>query len=198
GWEKSQDELARAQDDASVAWRAALVQRVARKPVGDVVIVNVNVFDSETGKLLRNRAVTLHGNRIASVAEDTGADAGGAERIDGAGGTLLPGLWDMHVHVSDDDGLLNIAAGVTTVRDLANDTDELEARRKRFDSGIEVGPRVIAAGFMDGPGPYQAPTKVLVDTEQKVHDAIARYAALGYPQIKVYSSIKPELVPVII
>ena len=198
GWEKSQDELARAQDDASVAWRAALVQRVARKPVGDVVIVNVNVFDSETGKLLRNRAVTLHGNRIASVAEDTGADAGGAERIDGGGGTLLPGLWDMHVHVSDDDGLLNIAAGVTTVRDLANDTDELEARRKRFDSGIEVGPRVIAAGFMDGPGPYQAPTKVLVDTEQKVHDAIARYAALGYPQIKVYSSIKPELVPVII
>jgi hypothetical protein len=198
GWEKSQDELARAQDDASVAWRAALVQRVARKPAGDVVLRNVNVFDSATGKLLRNRAVTLHGNRIASVAEDTGAEAGGAERIDGGGGTLLPGLWDMHVHVGDDDGLLNIAAGVTTVRDLANDTDELEARRKRFDSGIEVGPRVIAAGFMDGPGPYQAPTKVLVDTEQKVHDAIARYAALGYPQIKVYSSIKPELVPVII
>ena len=104
----------------------------------------------------------------------------------------------MHVHVGDDDGLLNIAAGVTTVRDLANDTDELEARRKRFDSGLEIGPRVIAAGFMDGPGPFQAPTKVLVDTEQKVHDAIARYAALGYPQIKVYSSIKPELVPVII
>jgi imidazolonepropionase-like amidohydrolase len=104
----------------------------------------------------------------------------------------------MHVHVSDDDGLLNIAAGVTSVRDLANDTDELEARRKRYDSGVEIGPRVIAAGFMDGPGPYQAPTKVLVDTEQKVHEAIARYAALGYPQIKVYSSIKPELVPVII
>lgn len=198
GWEKSQDELARAQDDASVAWRAALVQRVARKPAADVVFRHVNVFDSDSGKLLRNRAVTLHGNHIAAVAADTGVATGGAEQIDGGGGTLLPGLWDMHVHVSDDDGLLNIAAGVTTVRDLANDTDELEARRKRFDSGIEIGPRVIAAGFMDGPGPYQGPTKVLVDTEQKVHDAIARYAALGYPQIKVYSSIKPELVPVII
>ena len=83
GWEKSQDELARAQDDASVAWRAALVQRIARKPAADIVFENVNVFDSETGKLLRNRAVTLHGNRIASVTEDTGADTGGAERIDG-------------------------------------------------------------------------------------------------------------------
>ncbi len=197
GWEKSLEELARAQDDASVAWRAALAKQLARKPAGDVVIVNVNVFDSETGKLVRDRVVTLHGNRIASVGA-AGSAGVGAETIDGGGGTLLPGLWDMHVHVSDDDGLLNIAAGVTSVRDLANDTDELEARRKRYDSGVEIGPRVIAAGFMDGPGPYQAPTKVLVDTEQKVHEAIARYAALGYPQIKVYSSIKPELVPVII
>ncbi|HEY3173038.1 MAG TPA: amidohydrolase family protein [Thermoanaerobaculia bacterium] len=197
GWEKSQEELARAQDEASIQWRGGLAQRISRKPATDVVFHNVNVFDAETGKLLRNRVITLHGNRIASVgSSDTGA--GGAERIDGGGGTLLPGLWDMHVHVSDDDGLLNIAAGVTSVRDLANDTDELEARRKRYDAGIEIGPRVIAAGFMDGPGPYQGPTKVLVETEQKVHDAIARYAALGYPQIKVYSSIKPELVPVII
>jgi len=197
GWEKSQEQLVSAQDEASVQWRAALAQRIARKPAADVVFHNVNVFDAETGKLLRNRVVTVHGNRIASV-DGSATPGGNVERIDGGGGTLLPGLWDMHSHVSDDDGLLNIAAGVTSVRDLANDTDELEARRKRYDSGIEIGPRVIAAGFMDGPGPYQGPTKVLVDTEQKVHDAIARYAALGYPQIKVYSSIKPELVPVII
>ncbi len=197
GWEKSLEELAVAQDESSIQWRTGLAKRISRKPASDLVFHNVNVFDSETGKVLRNRVVTVHGNRIAAVATSDTAGAG-AERIDGGGGMLLPGLWDMHTHVSDDDGLLNIAAGVTTVRDLANDTDELEARRKRFDSGVEIGPRVIAAGFLDGPGKYQAPTKVLVDTEQKVHDAIARYAALGYPQIKVYSSIKPELVPVII
>jgi amidohydrolase family protein len=197
GWEKSVEELATAQDESSVQWRAGLAKRISRKPVTDVVFHNVHVFDSETGQLLRDRVVTIHGNRIAAVASSDKAGAG-AERIDGGGGTLLPGLWDMHTHVSDDDGLLNIAAGVTSVRDLANDTDELEARRKRYDSGVEIGPRVIAAGFMDGPGPYQGPTKVLVDTEQKVHEAIAMYAALGYPQIKVYSSIKPELVPVII
>lgn len=197
GWEKSQKELVGAQEEAGVQWRAGLAERLARKPAADVVIHNVNVFDSETGKLLRDRVVTIHGNRIASVSSSESSETN-VERIDGGGGTLLPGLWDMHAHVGDDDGLLNIAAGVTSVRDLANDTEELEARRKRFDSGKEIGPRVIAAGFMDGPGPYQGPTKVLVDTEQKVHDAIARYASLGYPQIKIYSSIKPELVPVII
>ena len=200
GWEKSQEELARIQDESSIRWRTSLAQKLARKPAGDVAISNVSVFDSETGKLLRDRDVTIRGNRIVAVeASGTTAKAtSNAERIDGGGGTLLPGLWDMHVHIGGDDGLLNIAAGVTSVRDLANDTDELEARRKRYDSGVEIGPRVIAAGFMDGPGPYQGPTKVLVDTESKVHEAIARYAALGYPQIKVYSSIKPELVPVII
>jgi imidazolonepropionase-like amidohydrolase len=51
---------------------------------------------------------------------------------------------------------------------------------------------------MDGPGPYAGPTKVLVDTEEEARAAVDRYADLGYEQIKIYSSIKPELVPAII
>jgi cytosine/adenosine deaminase-related metal-dependent hydrolase len=197
GWEKSQEKLLDAQDQASTHRRAALAQRIASKPESDVVFHNVNVFDSEAAKLLRNQDVTVHGNRIVSVAPSVDP-TGDVELVDGSGRTLLPGFWDMHTHIADNDGLLHVAAGVTSVRDLANDTETLEARRKRYDSGIEIGPRVIAAGFMDGPGPYQGPTKVLVDTEREARDAVARYAALGYPQIKVYSSIKPELVPVII
>ena len=54
------------------------------------------------------------------------------------------------------------------------------------------------AGFLDGPGPYAGPTKVLVDNPQEAEKAIDRYKTLGYEQIKVYSSIKPELVPAII
>jgi len=81
---------------------------------------------------------------------------------------------------------------------LANDTEQLEARRARIEKGEEIGTRIVAAGFMDGPGPYQGPTKVLVSTPEEVRAAVERYASLGYPQIKMYSSIKPELVPVII
>src|SRR6185503_18601197 len=60
------------------------------------------------------------------------------------------------------------------------------------------GPRITMRGFMDGRGPYTGPTKVFVDTEAEARSAIDNYAKLGYEGIKVYSSIKPELVPIII
>jgi (2Fe-2S) ferredoxin len=54
------------------------------------------------------------------------------------------------------------------------------------------------AGFLDGPGPFAGPTKVLVSTDSAARAWIDRYAAMGYVQTKVYSSIKPELVPAIV
>jgi len=110
----------------------------------------------------------------------------------------MPGLWDMHVHVSPGDGLLHMSCGVTSVRDLANDTDFLMQTRSRFDAGTEIGPRVVMAGFIDGRGPYQGPTKVFADTEEEAKTAIDNYAKMGYVQIKVYSSLKPELLPKIV
>jgi hypothetical protein len=111
---------------------------------------------------------------------------------------LLPGLWDMHVHLGDwDDGLLHMAAGVTTVRDMANDVEHLQELVPKFDSGALIGPRVLRAGFIDGRGPYQGPTKVFADTPEEAKSDVERYRSLGYVQIKVYSSLKPELVPVI-
>lgn len=111
-----------------------------------------------------------------------------------AGHTLLPGLWDMHTHISRTHGLLHLAGGVTTVRDLANDTDELIETKKLYDTDAVLGPRIILAGFMDGSGKYTGPTKVVVDTEEQAVAAMNRYVELGYEQIKLYSSIKPELV----
>src|SRR5262249_38668645 len=109
----------------------------------------------------------------------------------------LPGLWDMHVHLSPNDGLLHLAAGVTSVRDLANDNDALLKMKHDFDAGTEIGPRVTMRGFMDGRGPYAGPTKVFVDTEAEARTAIDYYAKNGYDGVKVYSSLKPELVPFI-
>jgi imidazolonepropionase-like amidohydrolase len=84
------------------------------------------------------------------------------------------------------------------VRDLANDIDKLADLRQRWGAGRAIGPRIFPAGFLDGPGPYAGPTKVLVDDEAQVQSALDRYAHLGYEQIKVYSSIRPELLPVIV
>ena len=164
-----------------------------------LVFVHANLFDSDSAQMLPNRTVVITGNRITAVGADGQVPLPkNAETIDAAGKTLMPGLWDMHVHVAPGDGLLHMACGVTSVRDLANDTDALLQMRSRFDAGAEIGPRVVMAGFIDGRGPYQGPTKVFADTEEEAKAAIDNYAKLGYIQIKVYSSLKPELLPKIV
>jgi cytosine/adenosine deaminase-related metal-dependent hydrolase len=196
GWESTAEALAKAQDDITNQRSASLAKTLAHKPAGPLAFVHANLFDSATASVRRNATVVIDGNKISAVGGDGKVSVPqGAEVVDATGKMLMPGLWDMHVHVQPNDGLLNMAAGVTSVRDLANDTDRLLEMRGRFDNGTEIGPRVVMAGFLDGRGPYAGPTKVFADTEQEAKDDIEKYAKLGYVQIKIYSSIKPELVP---
>jgi len=198
GWEKAAASLMTVQDRVAQARAAELAGKLAHRPPNGILFKHANIFDSESGKIIENQDVFVSGNRIKSVAPSNSVDVANAEVIDATGKTLLPGLWDMHAHVADNDGLLNLAAGVTTVRDLANDTETLLARRKRIEEGKEIGTRIVIAGIIDGRGPYQGPTKVLVSTEEEARAAVKKYKELGYVQIKIYSSVKPELVPAII
>lgn len=200
GWENFVDDIIKVQETADQARGGELAKKLMHKPTEKVAFVHVNVFDAESGKIVPDQTVVIAGNKIESVGGANGPTrfAEGAEVIDGKGKTLLPGLWDMHAHVQDNDGILNLAAGVTTVRDLANDTEGLLARKKRIEEGKEIGTRIVLAGIIDGPGPFQGPTKVLAGTEEEARAAVDNYAKLGYVQIKVYSSVKPELVPAIV
>ena len=110
----------------------------------------------------------------------------------------MPGLWDMHAHYQGGyEGLIRLACGVTTVRDLANDADALAARSADIEAGRDIGPRIVKAGFIDGRSEFSGPTKVFADTEAEAAAAVDRYAKIGYEQIKIYSSVNPALVPVI-
>ena len=168
------------------------------RPAGPVAITNVALFDAARRSMQRGMTVVVEGQRIAMVAPTAASTIpAGATIIDGSGKTLLPGLWDMHVHLnSDSDGLLHLATGVTGVRDMGNNPDELGPRTANFDSLALVGPRVVAAGFIDGPGPLAGPFKMYAETPEELRTHIAYYAGRGYPQIKLYSSLKPELVKV--
>jgi len=199
GWEATGKTLQEAQDKAAHARAADLAAKLAHPAPNGIVFAHATLFDAESAQLLNDQTVVIAGNRIQSVGASTQiATPAGVEVIDAAGKTLLPGLWDMHAHVGDPDGLLNLAAGVTTVRDLANDIETLLARRKRIEEGKEIGTRIVLAGVIDGPGPFQGPTKVLVSTPEEARAAVDNYLRLGYVQIKIYSSVKPELVPAII
>jgi Amidohydrolase family len=199
GWETAQPDLIKAQQAADSVRQSTLARTLARRPTAPVVFRHADLFDADSARIRARTTVVVTGNRITAVGPDGRiAVPAGAEIVDATGKTILPGMWDMHVHTGDDDGLLHLAAGVTSVRDMANDVDELQVRRRRWDDGSLLGPRLLMAGFLDGPGPFAAPTKVLVSTDSEARAWIDRYAAMGYVQTKVYSSIKPELVPAIV
>jgi imidazolonepropionase-like amidohydrolase len=198
GWEGAIETLREVEERADDAWARDLATRLAHRPEGPLALVGAAVFDPRTGETLAGRTVVIEGDRIAAVGPDGEVPVpAGATRIDATGKTLLPGLWDMHAHLSEVDGPLNLAAGVTSVRDLANDVAQVTGYRATWDAGEALGPRVVLGGFLDGPGPFAGPTKALVATEEEALAWIERYHELGYEQIKVYSSLDPALLPAI-
>ncbi|HEX3582290.1 MAG TPA: amidohydrolase family protein [Thermoanaerobaculia bacterium] len=186
-------QLVKAQDEWHAKVTRSMSAKLTHKPKGGgIVITNARLFDPATGKLTPNAMIVIRGNKVESI---SGPDVPSFEHIDAGNRVVIPGLWDMHTHNGDDDGMLNIANGVTSVRDLGNDIDTILNLKKEWESGEAVGPRVVLAGLVDGPGPYAGPTKMLVSNEDEARAAIDKYASLGFEQLKIYSSVKPELVP---
>jgi imidazolonepropionase-like amidohydrolase len=192
-------ELVAAQDQVLRERQEARARSLARRPDAPVAFRGVRLYDAAARTFADAMTVVVRDRHIAAVGPAaTVAIPDGTQIVDGQGGTLLPGLIDMHVHIAaDSDGLIDIAAGVTSVRDLGNDLDTLRARREAFASGRLIGPRIFMAGLVDGPGPQAGPTRLLISTPEEARQAVATLADAGIPQIKLYSSLKPELVPVI-
>ena len=197
-YQKAIPQLQEAQQAADDVWSGRLAQALAHVPKGDLVIRNARLFDPRDLSLTPGMSVLVRGDRIVRVAPDAEMKASAdAEVIDAHDRFLMPGLWDCHQHFSDIDGPLDLATGVTSSRDMANDTDTFLKRVARFDNGTELGPRVLKAGIIDGTGEFAGPTKMRVDTAEQAIQDVDWYADHGYVQIKIYSSVKPELVPII-
>jgi hypothetical protein len=187
--------LGAAQQAALAARTVSLARTLAHQPQGPLVLRHATLFDAAAGRMRRDRAVIIRGDRIAWVGSDRSlAIPPGAEVIDLGGRVLLPGLWNMHAHLGPDDGIRHLSEGVTTVRDLGSVRGVLRSIRRRIAADSLVGPRIVAAGMIDGPGPFAAPTDVLVSSPAAALAAVDSFAALGYRQIKVYSSLDTSLV----
>ncbi len=187
------EELSELQKKKEDAFFKKLAKELTEIPKNGVAIQNVNMFDSNTGKILPNSTVLIKGNRIASVSFDNPTIPEGMTIIDGSNKTLLPGLFDNHCHVQREDGILHLAGGVTSVRDMAN-SRELIKMKKEFDSNTNIGPRVVTlAGFIDQKGPFAGPGLTISNVKEGLK-AIEDYKKDGYQQIKLYSSIAPSWV----
>jgi hypothetical protein len=199
GWEDTNDQLYALDRKARDERYARLAHLLARHPDRPVAVEHVRLFDSEQATVREDQTVVIEGERFTMVGPSASVSVPkDAEIVDGTGKTLVPGLFDMHAHAQAGDGILNIASGVTTVRDMGNDLDELRHLQDQWDSGSAIGPRVWKSGFIDGHGPFQAPTGLYADTAEEAQAAVNRYADLGYIQIKLYSSLNPAFVPGIV
>jgi len=194
GYEKNIADLLAIQESISASYFTDLAKKLTSK-TGSVVIGNVNLFDAVNAKIIPDVDVLIRDGVIQEVSVGKRINAKVDHYIDGKGKTILPGLWDMHVHFGSElDGILHLAAGVTHVRDMGNDSTLLK-RSQQIKTGEIIGPDIeIMSGFIDGAGPLAAPTGALINNLQEGIDAIRKYAKQGYQQIKLYSSIKPEWV----
>jgi imidazolonepropionase-like amidohydrolase len=106
----------------------------------------------------------------------------GETTIDGDGGTLVPGLFEMHAHLSEISALSNVLAGVTSVRDMGSDNASLDRLVRNIDSGVLAGPRVIRAGMIEGKSETNNQNGIVVDSEAAAVEAVRWYAARDYDQ----------------
>jgi hypothetical protein len=199
GWESAIDPLITKQEEMVRTRDREIAQRLAhRPPAAGLAFMHARVLDVERGRWIADQTVVVVGDTIAAVgpAKTTKIPAG-AETADLSGKALLPGLWDMHVHLGGADGPLNIGSGVTTVRDVGNDPDRLDDFKKRFDDGTAVGPHVLRASLIEGRNEKAASSRITAETEAEARAGVEFYAKRGYEMIKIYNSVRPELVPVI-
>jgi amidohydrolase family protein len=153
-------------------------------------IIHVNVIDIADGSKLPDRTVVLQGDRITSVAAGA-ATAPQGHVIDAHGGFLIPGLWDMHVHIQDLEDLpLYIANGVTGVRMMfgAKDTRELRAKLSTAPVSPEI---IVGSAIVDGDPPVW-PGSITVSKPDDARRIVDNIKASGADFVKIYNGIPRE------
>jgi imidazolonepropionase-like amidohydrolase len=178
--------------------RAAVEPPRAPGTAGDaspnaVAITNVTVIDVGSGAARTGRTVLVQGSRITAEASTAALVLPrNALVIDGSGRYVIPGLWDMHVHLDlprgDEVLALYVANGVTGVRDMAGDWQRLHAWRTEIANGTRIGPRMIASGpYLEG-GAVPIPHLLVRDTAD-AQPAVDSLIRLGVDFIKVHAQL---------
>ena len=193
GWESNAAALEKLQVQAEKEMLVDLNRRLSHPLPGATMIRNARVFDSERAVLGAASDVLVDNGRIIEVSPAGTSKRRASRTIDAANRVLLPGLFDMHVHVSFWDGGLHIGTGVTTVRDMGNDNDTLLELMRQEKEGSLLMPRVVAAGFIEGESPNASRSGFVIKNLDEAKKAIDWYADNGFPQVKIYNSFPRDI-----
>jgi hypothetical protein len=198
GYEQEENRLRALAARLSAERLERIQQQTAHHYEQPVRIRNVRVFDPQALALSEPRSVVFRGRTISSVQAADRPDTPGEVVIDGEGGTLIAGMFEMHGHLSQEQGPLDLATGITSVRDMGNANDVLDDLIDRVEKGEIAGPRVFRSGFIEGKSPFSSNNGILVGSQQAAIDAVRWYAARGYWQVKLYNSMTPAWAPAIV
>ncbi len=183
-------QLKKISDKAEQEYFADLSSQLTHQVDTPILFKQVNVVDVETRQLLKAHDVLIYDNKIQQIGKNLKV-SDKTKIIQASGKTLIPGLWDMHGHLSKTDGFNYLAAGVTSVRDIGNSPDNIEEISGLYSQGY-LGTHIYKAGFIDKQSEYSAGNGITVKTLQEAKDAVDWYADRGYIQIKTYSSMDPK------
>jgi imidazolonepropionase-like amidohydrolase len=176
----------------------AIPTRAQQRPIA---IANVTVIDVQGGGAMPGLTMIIKGDRIAGLGPKGSISVPkGATVIDGAGKFLIPGLWDMHTHLSfaTEKALpALIAHGVTGVRDLGSDLNQIDEWRREIANGERVGPSIYRAGpYVDGPKDDlpadRAAATLVVKTLEEAQQAVLTLKQKGVDLIKVHNALPRE------
>ena len=176
----------------------AIGRRVPPLKSGSYAMVGATIVDGTGRPPIVDGVVVVRDGRIADVGPRASVTIPeGMLSVPVAGKTLIPGLWDMHTHVTQIEWApVYLAAGVTTVRDMGNEFEFLVPLRDAIAAKRAVGPRIVAAGLIDGGGPNAFGVSYAA-TPEEAKQAVARYHDAGFQQIKIYSLVTPPIVEAI-
>lgn len=198
GWDSAIEPLIARQRELERARDAALATQHATRPVSGLAFTDARVLDVEKGVWIPNQTVLIVGDTIKAVGPTGKVKIPeGTDVLSIAGQGLIPGLIDMHSHTTTSDAILDIASGVTTVRDVGNDPDVLDDLKERIGAGTVIGPNIVRMGFIEGRNEKAASSKITAETPDEAKAALEFYAKRGYDGIKIYNSVRPELVPLL-
>lgn len=169
-----------------------------------LVLTDVNVVDIRSGEIHPDQIIILVKNRITTVGPRKQVHyPRNAPTINGRGAYLIPGLWDMHVHLVFGDWFplaqqislpLFVANGITGVRDMGSELETVQTWRNEIEAGRLSGPRIMTSGAMlDGPKP-RFPSSIAIATPEDGRRAVENQKRAGVDFIKLQSLIPRDAV----
>ena len=193
-----QAKIEAAQAAAMAAQAPGLAKSLVTVPAGPVAFTGVRLFDADATRFLTDQTVVVDKGVIAAVgARESVTVPAGAQVIDGRGKTLLPGLWDSHMHIGDDfTGLQELSLGVTSVRDPGNDDVRTHRATRRAPPPARCSrPHVYASSLIDGKGTYTAQVANVATSEAEAIALVDKAKANGFIGVKFYGTFNPAWLP---